>query len=236
MVEQADIAPGERVLEIGPGLGILTERLLRKTTNLTTIEKDATLAKHIESEFSIEVINKDVLKVELPELDKVVSNLPYQISSEVTMKLLGHIFAKGLLMYQKEFADHLVAGAGTRPYSRISVMCQYRADCRIVKQVAKGSFYPVPKVDSAIVEIVPMLPDPAAKSEEVFNWLMSILFSHKNRKVRNCLVSERRRLGLEKGATRQLADMLPHANERPVKLAVHELVEITNRFIELRDG
>ncbi|KYK31203.1 MAG: hypothetical protein AYK23_04090 [Candidatus Proteinoplasmatales archaeon SG8-5] len=236
MVERADIAPGERILEIGPGLGILTERLIRKTTSLTTIEKDPALAKHIESKLSIEVINADVLKAELPEFDKVVSNLPYQISSEVTLKLLEHGFKKGLLMYQKEFADHLVAEAGTRPYSRISVMCQYRADCTIVRNVSKGSFHPVPKVDSAIVELVPRPPYPAARSEEEFSRLMTILFSHKNRKVRNCLVSEHRRLGLDKKAARATADNLPYADERPVKLGIKDLVAITNSFIEHTDG
>jgi 16S rRNA (adenine1518-N6/adenine1519-N6)-dimethyltransferase len=235
MVKQADVSPGERVLEIGPGLGILTERLLARSPDLVAIEKDTILAKYIESKYSIEVINDDVLKVGLPEFDKVVSNLPYQISSAVTMKLLDNTFSKALLMFQKEFADHLVAEAGTGSYSRISVMCQYRADCSIVKNVSKGSFYPVPKVDSAIVELVPRPPNPAAESEEEFGRFMSILFSHKNRKVRNCLVSERKRLDLDKDGARQLADQLPHANERPVKLAIHELVEITNKFIELRE-
>jgi 16S rRNA (adenine1518-N6/adenine1519-N6)-dimethyltransferase len=236
IVEKAAIAPGERVLEIGPGLGILTERLHERTPYVIAIETDRRLAEHISGKYTAEVINADVLTIELPKFDKVVSNLPYQISSEITVKLLEHKFKKGLLMYQREFAEHLTASAGTRAYSRISVMSQYRADIRIVKAVSRGVFYPVPKVDSAIVEITPKSPDPIIRSEEEFTAMMTILFAHKNRKVRNGIISEYRRFCLDKKEARKLADDLPHADERPVKLTIPDLIEVTNRFYELKTG
>lgn len=233
MVESAGIKQGERILEIGPGLGILTERLIKKTKNIIAIEKDRRLASHLGEKLSIDVINADVLDTELPEFDKAVSNLPYQISSEITMKLLDCPFEKALLMYQKEFAQHLVAGAGTNAYSRISVMAGYKAECKIVKQVSKGSFHPMPKVESAIVQIVPRPPDFEVLSDDTFRKIVSVLFSHKNRKARNGLVSERKRLGLDKDGARRLADKLPHADRRPAKLTITELAEISNKFHEL---
>lgn len=239
MVDRAGIKEGQHVLEIGPGLGILTDRILAKTSRLTAIEKDERLAAHLEQrlaahleqKYGMEVIMADAMECPLPEFDKVVSNLPYQISSVITMKLLDQGFEKGLLMYQKEFADHLVAQPGTRSYSRISVMTQYRAECAVVKVVSKGCFYPVPKVDSAIVEIIPRPPDFHIESGEMYRIIVRALFSHKNRKVRNGIMSERGQLGLTKEEARDLSEHLPHADRRPVKLCPEELAEIANAYI-----
>ncbi len=231
MVDRAGINEGQHVLEIGPGLGILTDRILARTSRLTAIEKDERLAAHLEQKYGIDVIGADAMECPLPEFDKVVSNLPYQISSVITMKLLDQGFEKGLLMYQKEFADHLVARPGTRSYSRISVMTQYRAECAVVKVVSKGCFYPVPKVDSAIVEIMPRPPDFHIESGEIYRTIVRALFSHKNRKVRNGIMSERGQLGLTKDEARDMAEHLPHAVRRPVKLCPEELAEIANAYI-----
>jgi 16S rRNA (adenine1518-N6/adenine1519-N6)-dimethyltransferase len=177
----------------------------------------------------------DALKMDVPPCDKVVSNLPYQISSEITVRLLDKGFKKGVLMYQKEFAEHLVAEPGTKAYSRISFMVQYRADCAIIKHVPKGCFYPVPKVDSTIVEIIPRPEKFQVESDKAFRDMVRILFAHKNRKVRNGLVSERKRLGMDKQETREFAETLPYAEQRPVKLGPKELAEISNAFWRLRN-
>ncbi len=239
MVDRAGITEDQHVLEIGPGLGILTERILARTSRLTAIEKDRRLAAHLEQrwaahleqKYGMEIISADAMKCRLPEFDKVVSNLPYQISSAITMKMLDQGFEKGLLMYQKEFAGHLVAPPGTRSYSRISVMTQYRADCEVVKHVSKGCFYPVPKVDSTIVEITPRPPDFHIASGEMFRIIVRVLFSHKNRKVRNGIMSEWGQLGLTKEEAREISDGLPNADRRPVKLSPEELAEIANAYI-----
>ncbi len=235
IVQKAEIQSHEKVLEIGSGLGILTERLVPLTRNLIIIEKDKRLAEYLDRKLGVEIINMDALKTDLPDFDKVVSNLPYQISSEITVRLLDKGFKKGVLMYQKEFAEHLVAEPGTKTYSRISVMVQYRADCTIVKHVSKGSYYPVPKVDSAIVEIIPRQAGFQVESDEAFRDMVRILFAHKNRKVRNGLVSERRRLGMDKQEARRFAETLPYAEQRPVKLSPKELAEITNAFCRLKN-
>ena len=228
IVDSADIQPDETVLEIGPGLGILTERLAKKAKNLLAIELDKRLAAHIHDRFGIEVIQADVLEVELPKFDKVVSNLPYQISSPITLKLLDAEFRKGILMYQKEFAQHLVASPGERAYSRISVMAGYRAECKIIKNVSKGCFHPVPKVDSAIVELVPRRAGFEVLDEDTFKDVVRALFSHKNRKVRNGIMAEHASLGIQKDESKRLAAEVPYSEERPVTLAPEKLAEISN--------
>ena len=229
-VEQADIQPEDIVLEIGAGLGILTKHILEKTKNLTVIEYDRVLAGYLEKEYGneIEVICEDVLKCELPKFDKVISNLPYHISSEITAKLLIHDFDAGILMYQKEFAAHLVAKPGSKNYSRISVLANYYAESEIIKTVPKGAYYPAPKVDSSIVRISPR-PAGFTPADETFYFdIVRMLFSHKNRKIRNALVSEARQLGIDKSEIKKWADDVPYADDRAVTLAPEQLNEIVN--------
>lgn len=228
IVQQADILPDEKVLEIGPGLGILTQKIKKITSNLIAIELDRKLAEHVKEKYSIQVIQGDAVQVEFPKFDKVVSNLPYQISSPITFKILDTEFKKGILMYQKEFAQHLVAQAGERAYSRISVMAGYRAECRIIKDVSKENFHPVPKVDSTVVEIIPKKADFEMLDEDTFRIVVRALFSHKNRKVRNGIKAEHKALGLEKDAAKELAEKLPYFDQRPITLAPAKLAEISN--------
>lgn len=235
MVSQADIGPHDRVLEIGPGLGVLTERLARATDRLTVLELDRRLAENLRKK-GLNVIQGDAMELELPEFDIAVSNLPYQISSGITLRLLDRGFRRAVLMFQKEFAEHLVAKSGDASYSRISVMAGYRSECSIIRQVPKSCFYPAPKVDSSIVEIIPRRPDFDIASEEGFGETVRILFSHKNRKARNGIMSEHEALGLGKDGARELSEKLPHMDRRPITLSARELAEISNAIQNIRNA
>jgi 16S rRNA (adenine1518-N6/adenine1519-N6)-dimethyltransferase len=177
------------VLEIGPGLGVLTEPLLEKSRQLVAVEKDSRLAAYLRERFPrLNLVIGDALEVGIPAFNKVVSNLPFEISSPITFKLLDEGFQKGILMYQKEFAERLVAREGQKAYSKLSVVVSYHADARIVETVPKEKFYPEPKVDSAVVEIVPRDPPYRIEDEGHFLRLVDALFKHRRKKMGNSVL------------------------------------------------
>ncbi|MCK4445299.1 MAG: ribosomal RNA small subunit methyltransferase A, partial [Thermoplasmata archaeon] len=158
-VQYANISKSDTVLEIGPGLGILTKILIGRAKKVIAVEMDRQTAVYLMGEMpSIEVIRDDVLKIDLPPFDKVVSNIPFNISSSITFRLLEENFQTGILMYQKEFAQRLTARRGSSDYSRLSVDAFYRADCEVLETIPGSSFYPRPKVDSSIVRLTPREP------------------------------------------------------------------------------
>ncbi len=178
----------EIVLEVGCGTGNLTSELLRRAKKVVGIEKDLRMVKVLRKKFSkeieegrFELIQGDALKVDFPEFDKFVSNIPYSISSLLTFKLLKHDFKLAVVMYQKEFAERLTAKSGSKKYGRLSVTS--RAFCRaeILEVVSRKAFKPVPKVDSAIVRLVPQ-PELEVKNIEAFEDLVRFSFSMRRKK------------------------------------------------------
>ena len=122
-VDYAEIEKGDRVLEVGPGLGILANILVERSSDVTCIELDDILADFIEEKYGdrVKLIRGDAMKVDFPEFDRFVSNLPYSISTPVIFKLLEHRFKKAVVMVQKEFAERMVADVGLPDYSRLTV-------------------------------------------------------------------------------------------------------------------
>ncbi len=189
-VEYASINEGDIVLEVGAGIGNLTKFLLEKAKKVIVVEKDRRMIKILEDRFSgkqnIEIIPGDVLKVDLPDFDKTVSNIPYVISSPLTFRLLETGFKTGIIMYQKEFAQRMVAKPGIKDYSRLSVACYYYADIKLLQTVPENAFYPEPKVQSALVKIIPRNP-PFKVDEKFFFNLLRGLFIHRKKTVKNAL-------------------------------------------------
>jgi len=155
------------------------------------------------------------------EFNKVISNLPYQISSPVTFKLLESDFDMGILMYQKEFADRLVAKPGSKNYSRLSVMASYSAEWEMLEVVPPAAFRPRPKVYSAIVKVVPGKPKFEVKNEALFYELTRVLFSHRRKKIKNSLLIE----GL---VSPEDVEKVPYCEKRVEALHPHEIGEISN--------
>jgi len=189
----ADINNGDVVLEIGPGKGILTKLIAANAKKVISIEIDSKLVEKIENQLpnNVTIIHDDVLKVDfssLPSFNKIVANLPFQISSPLTYKILEYPFSKAVLIYQKDFADRMVACTGTKQYSRLSVGIYYKTQCRILETVNRNSFSPVPKVDSSIVEIIPRQKPPFEVLDESFFFdLLKKLFIHRRKKIKNTL-------------------------------------------------
>jgi 16S rRNA (adenine1518-N6/adenine1519-N6)-dimethyltransferase len=188
--------PGHAMVEIGPGLAALTQPLVERVGRLTVIELDRDLALRLRAHGSLDVIESDVLKVDFTALAhrqavpglRVVGNLPYNISTPILFHLLDHVgvVKDQHFMLQKEVIDRMVAQPATSDYSRLSVMLQWRYAMDNVLFVPPESFDPPPRVDSAIVRMLP-LADPPDIDLAHYGGLVQTAFSQRRKILRNTL-------------------------------------------------
>jgi 16S rRNA (adenine1518-N6/adenine1519-N6)-dimethyltransferase len=228
-IKYAGIEKGDRVLEVGPGLGVLTKRLLETEGTLTCIELDETLADYIEGEYGdrLTLIRGDAVKVPFPEFDRFVSNLPYSVSTPIIFKLLEYPFKKAVVMVQKEFAERMVADVGSPDYSRLTVNLFYKAECQIVENVPKSRFKPQPKVDSCLVSITPRPAPFRVKDEKIFFRVTQVCFDHRRKKIGTSLKAAK---------LIEFADQIPYADERIEHLRPVEIGEIADAVARLKDA
>ena len=187
-VAHAKIRPSDVVLEIGPGLGVLTRRLAERAKRVVAIEADRRFATYLKNVLpEVEVILGDALKAEWPRFDVMASNLPYQISSPLTFKLLDYPFDRAVLMYQWEFARRMIAKHGTADYSRLTVGVYRRAACELLERVPRNAFYPQPRVDSALVRLERRPPPFAVRDPARYDAVVDALFAHRRKTVENGL-------------------------------------------------
>lgn len=226
-IKYADLNEKDVVLEIGAGKGILTKKIA-KIAKVIAVEIDKKFISILKNIDNVEVINEDFLKLDLNELNfnKVISNIPYHISSPITFKLLEKKFEMGILMYQKEFAERMVAIPGTKNYSRLSVMVYYRADCFLLEKVPKSAFYPVPKVDSYMVKIIPV-GRRFEVDENLFERVVKSLFCHRRKKIKNSLVID----GL---LSKEDAEKIIYGDRRGDSLTPEEIAELCMKMEELK--
>ncbi|PUE35094.1 16S rRNA (adenine(1518)-N(6)/adenine(1519)-N(6))-dimethyltransferase RsmA [Limnohabitans sp. Jir72] len=195
---------GQAMVEIGPGLAALTQPLVERLGHLTVIELDRDLAVRLRLHEQLTVVESDVLKVNFTELShamlaaqttaakagkiRVVGNLPYNISTPILFHLLEHVavIEDQHFMLQKEVIDRMVARPATSDYSRLSVMLQWRYDMANVLFVPPESFDPPPRVDSAVVRMVP-LAQPPVVNVKTLETLVQVAFSQRRKILRNTL-------------------------------------------------
>ena len=193
----ADVADvkGRHVLEIGPGNGALTRALLQRGAIVHAVELDGHLCKGLKDTFSEEIAQGqlnveqgDATRCDLPHFEMVVSNLPYSASSKITFRLLHIGFTEAVLMYQSEFADRMVAPAGTKDCGRLSIMVQTYATVQLCFKLPPNCFSPKPQVHSTVVKIVPRdQPIFPIHDRKRYSDVVRALFSHRRKTVRNCL-------------------------------------------------
>jgi len=189
IVEKSALRNTDTVLEIGPGTGNLTVKMLDKVKKVIACELDprmvAELQKRVQGthwQQKLQIMVGDVIKTELPFFDVCVANVPYQISSPLIFKLLLHrpFFRCAVLMFQREFAQRLVAQPGDKLYCRLSINTQLLARVDHLMKVGKNNFRPPPKVESSVVRLEPRNPPPPINFQE-WDGLTRICFVRKNK-------------------------------------------------------
>ena len=230
MVEIARVQPTDRVLEIGPGAGSLTIELARAARQVVAVEADRALLPVLDDSLrgipNVEVIHGDALRVELSAFgaDSLVANLPYNIAASLVVKALetargiGHL----TVMTQREVGERLAAGPGSRAYGRVSVMCAFHARTRIAMRVSRRAFYPVPNVDSVVVDM-----ERRAQSPDVDRAALSAVvraaFSQRRKSLRNSLAPL---VGSPNAAERAVRDAGIDPGRRPESLSLADFVAL----------
>ncbi len=193
IVAAVDPQPGDAIVEVGPGTGALTAPLLDRVTRLEAIEIDRDLAARLEAEHPRLVLHRgDVLKFDfarLPVRLRVIGNLPYNVSTPVLFRLVdvADRLRDAHFMLQREVVDRMVAAASTSEYGRLSVMLQYRFEMRKLFDVKPGAFRPSPKVDSAVVRLVPRPGGLGAKDAATLGRVVTAAFTKRRKQLRNAL-------------------------------------------------
>lgn len=191
IVDKAQIRPSDTVLEVGPGTGNLTVRILEQAKNVVAVEMDprmaAELTKRVHGtpgEKKLEILLGDFMKTDLPYFDICISNTPYQISSPLVFKLINQPRPPrvSILMFQREFALRLLARPGDSLYCRLSANVQMWANVTHIMKVGKNNFRPPPQVESSVVRLEIKNPRPQVDFNE-WDGLLRVLFVRKNRTI-----------------------------------------------------
>lgn len=248
IIESISPQSKDTVVEIGPGLGAITEHLIERSGTLDVVELDRDLIPRLESQFghhsNFTVHQHDALKFDFTQLysgkdsysgdqiqandDKlrIVGNLPYNISTPLIFHLLKqrHVINDMYFMLQKEVVERLCASAGTKQYGRLSVMAQYYCQASMLFVVPPGAFSPPPKVESAIVCLKPyaVLPKPV-KDSDLLGKIVTAAFNQRRKTIRNSLK--------EWITAEQLESLNISATERAERLSLDDFITICN-FVE----
>jgi 16S rRNA (adenine1518-N6/adenine1519-N6)-dimethyltransferase len=218
----------DEVLEVGPGLGVLTERLAAVSKRVVAVELDKQLAEWLRSEFpAVEVLNADILQVQLETLFDGpfvgVANLPYHVTSPAIRKLLTAQPQRLVVMVQKEVAERIAAPAGE--LSALSVIVQAQADVQIALTVPRTAFYPPPKVDSAVLRLEPRADRPLQREHlPAFGEFVHAGFKQPRKQLANSLADGLEIPKAEAVARLQRAQLDP--TRRPQELSIADWVRL----------
>jgi len=243
IINFGDISKDDVILEIGTGIGTLTIELAKKAKKVIAIEQDKNickiLAKRLKDEKidNVELINDDALKVDFPHFNKIISNLPYQISSPITFKFLDYDFDLAILMYQKEFADRMNGEVGSKNYSRLSAMLYFKCDVEKLTDVSCESFIPKPQIDSTVVRLNPNENKIPQKDFKTYSKFTKALFQHRNKKIRNALIDSRHIISnIDKKVLKKRLnaiedeELLEYLKKRVVVLTPEEILFISQKL------
>ena len=205
-----ELKKSDRILEIGPGMGALTSKILSEVNALVSVEIDRDLCKKLARNYgkldNFLLTQGDFLQLDLAELlqnfpkfqnpNKVLANIPYNITGPIIEKLLGKIatpapqqYESIVLLVQKEVGDRLVAVPGTKAFGALSLRVQYLASCELICDVPSRAFYPAPKVDSVVIRLCPRQIEQPAENPRQLETLIKLGFANRRKMLRNNLKS-----------------------------------------------
>jgi len=234
LIQLAELTIQDTVLEVGPGLGFLTEALVSRAGSVIGIEKDRTLAAYLRTKFAhqqnLTVVEGDALTAQIPDGSKVVSSPPYNISSKLILLIMNSRFRSAALLMQEEFVRRLTAPSGSRDYGRISVMLQSKAVAEFVTRVPQDAFYPKPKVDSALVTIRPTSDNIQVKNQELFIDMVRSLFTQRRRMLKGVLA--RYLKARYPARCNTIIQRVPILDKRIYQLNPRELITLSNMIVE----
>lgn len=248
IIDFAGITKEDTVLEIGPGVGFVTEQLVKHAKKVIAVELDEEAIKELEKLDcdNLEIIHNDILKTDISALTednvKVVANIPYYITSPIIAHLLGEIddlnnknrnkIKDIILMVQEEVARRIVATekSQSKQYGLLTILSQFWADCEIIRLVGRKSFYPAPKVNSALVSLK-VRKEPLLKLDDYsfFRRVIKAAFSQRRKTLKNCLVGS----GFDKVKVAEaISKTNLDENIRGEKLSIQEFGELTKNLAD----
>jgi len=215
------------VIEIGPGRGALTRKLLERADRVVAIELDSELAAHLREKFKdeprLEIVEGDALETGVARWGPAVlaGNLPYYVATPIIEMTLRAQYRRAVFLIQKEVAERIVAAPGTREYGYLTVKSALFARAKLLFEVKPSAFQPPPKVDSAVVQLAP-LPEPAVNHPDEFLQFVSRCFQYKRKTLRN---------NLAESYGRDVVDSWPEAGLRAEQIPLETFVEMYGRVL-----
>jgi 16S rRNA (adenine1518-N6/adenine1519-N6)-dimethyltransferase len=223
---EAEYASGRSVVELGPGLGVLTSRLCAIAKRVVAVERDERLYNILSEELKFDnltLINGDFFKQPdsvFKGCDIMVSNIPYNLSSKTISWLLKYKM-EALLCVQEEFAEHMLAKPDTKKYSKLSVTTSLTFSAYQMMRVPRNNFYPVPRVDSTLIYLKPRSREISPEAMR----LISLVMEHKKKSLRNAFIDSRAALGITQARAVEIASLLECSDSRVFKLAPEKILE-----------
>jgi 16S rRNA (adenine1518-N6/adenine1519-N6)-dimethyltransferase len=236
--DYAALNKGDVVLDAGAGFGFLSRFLADKCRGVVAVEKDPRVAEALREQLNgvanVAIVEGDVLKVALPEFNKLIAIPPYYLSSRLVRWLLERKVECAVLILQREFANRLVASVGSEDYGWLTVVAYHSAEVELLDAVPKELFYPQPEVDSVIVRLVPWKKAPFEVNDATFfRQMVRWLFNQRNKKLDNAFVPFlKSTLKLSKEEAKKRACALPFGERRVRELAPKDFGALANAFTE----
>lgn len=234
MIDYGSLNPNDIVLDIGAGLGFLTRLMAKQCKTVIAVEAQTELVEALRANLAdvpnVNIMRGNILRLNVPGFNKVVSIPPYGLSSRLLPWLFERTFDCAVLVFQREFVDRLTAKVGSKAYGWLSILTYYCMQVRLLDVVPKSSFYPQPKIDSIIIHLTPKKPPPfKLKNETLFSQLVHSLFTQRNKKVRSAALSFFRNWrGMQKNNAAKAADELPLSDKRVRELAPEDFGVLAN--------